>query len=221
MEFVIQVCASESEIKRRLEESAYDIPYELIGADWDYTIVFDEVDEQIVDLLFDELDDIIYGVGELSLAETFVRDATEREIKVAVAESCTGGMLAAAITDVPGASAVLYEGIIAYSNDAKIDRLGVKVSTLGVKGAVSEDTAAEMAEGLLSANVDLGISTTGIAGPTGDKTGKPVGLVCIAVSGGGTTDVYRNIYKGDRFTIRNKAKNCALFYALKHVNKYN
>lgn len=125
-----------------------------------------------------------------------------KHITVSCAESCTGGLLAAAFTDVPGISAVFYEGVVTYANKAK-ERLGVKRETLRNFGAVSENTALEMAEAIRKrAETDIGLSTTGIAGPGGGTPEKPVGLVYCAISSEKETRVYRLNLSGSRDEIR-------------------
>ncbi|MBO5897219.1 MAG: CinA family protein [Clostridia bacterium] len=102
---------------------------------------------------------------------------------LALAESCTGGWLSKIVTDVSGASAVYKGGICSYSNEVKMSLLGVKEETLAQHGAVSEQTARQMAEGVKKAlNTDIGVGITGIAGPTSDNTSKPVGLIYVAVA---------------------------------------
>ena len=106
-----------------------------------------------------------------------------RKLTIATAESCTGGLVAAALTEIPGSSEVIDRGFVTYSNDAKRAMLGVKASTLESFGAVSKETAMQMAVGALEeADVDLAVSITGIAGPGGATPGKPVGLVHFAVA---------------------------------------
>lgn len=184
----------------------------------DATVTFDEISEdEFLDLL-DALDEYVYAEEPLSLEENFVRFAESNGISVATAESCTGGMIASSIVNVSGASNVFFEGMVTYNNLSKVNRLGVSAETLDSFGAVSEETATEMANGLLSENVDFGISTTGIAGPTGGSFEKPVGLVYIGLSYKDLAPVaYRFIFDGDRTTVRTSAKNAALFYAWKYL----
>ncbi len=119
---------------------------------------------------------------DVSAAETLVRELHERSLTIAAAESCTGGMIAAMITSVPGASNVFHCGMVTYSNDMKEKMLGVKKETLVRFSAVSGETAAEMAKGArLFSGADIAVSVTGNAGPEPSE-GKPVGEVWIAVS---------------------------------------
>lgn len=126
----------------------------------------------------------------------------------ACAESCTGGLLAAAMTSLPGSSAWFDRGFVTYSNIAKMQQLNVNAETLDRFGAVSEETAIEMAAGVLDAapGVFLSISTTGIAGPDGGTPGKPVGMVCFGFSQraaqGVTTRAVTKVFEGDRTQIR-------------------
>ena len=117
-----------------------------------------------------------------ALAAAVVRAARAAGLRITLAESCTGGMVAAALTDVPGASAVLDRAVVCYSNDAKQALLGVHADTLEAHGAVSEAVAAEMAEGaLVRAGADLSVAVTGIAGPGGSEH-KPEGRVCFGIA---------------------------------------
>ncbi|MCH7806739.1 MAG: nicotinamide-nucleotide amidohydrolase family protein [Proteobacteria bacterium] len=117
----------------------------------------------------------------LDLASELVALCTEKKIIAATAESCTGGLVAAAITEIPGASECLKGGFVSYSDDMKTRMLGVSVQTLEAAGAVSEEVAREMAKGALkAASADFGVAITGIAGPGGGSPEKPVGLVHFA-----------------------------------------
>ena len=125
-------------------------------------------------------------------------------LTLATAESCTGGLIAAALTAMAGSSAVVMAGFVTYSNTAKMRMLGVGEAALAADGAVSERVAREMAEGALArAEVDLALSCTGIAGPGGATPGKPVGLVFIGCARrGAATRVERHVFPGDRMGVR-------------------
>lgn len=139
-----------------------------------------------------------------------------KELSVTTAESCTGGLLAGKILDVSGASAVYNEGYITYSNESKSKLIGVEESTLEKYGAVSKETAMEMAVGAaLKANADMAIVTTGIAGPGGGSEDKPVGLVFIAVYLSGEVVYGKYLFEGDRASVRNQAVKSAIELAIK------
>jgi len=130
----------------------------------------------------------------------------ERHLTLALAESCTGGLLAARLTDVAGASAFLERGYVAYSNKSKTELLGVPAVLIESKGAVSEEVAAAMAAGARRAGgTDIGVAITGIAGPDGGTTDKPVGLVFLALDGAAGTRVRRAHFPGDRSRVRYQA----------------
>ena len=134
-------------------------------------------------------------------------------LKLALAESCTGGMIAASITDVSGSSAVLERGYVTYSNQSKIDCLGVSKATLANHGAVSAETAKEMAAGALNnSRADIALSVTGIAGPDGGTTEKPVGLVYFGLARRNLQNVqtFTAKFEGDRHEIRQNAAQFAL-----------
>jgi PncC family amidohydrolase len=130
---------------------------------------------------------------------------------LAVAESCTGGLIAHRITNTPGASACFVGGVVAYSNEVKEALLGVAHEDLERHGAVSEPVARQMAEGVRSTmRTDYGIGVTGVAGPGGGTEEKPVGLVYIAVADGNATVVTRNLFTGDREQVKSQAADRAL-----------
>jgi len=120
----------------------------------------------------------LFASALIESAEELLQICKERQLTITTAESCTGGLLAAVLTEVPGSSKVFERGIVTYSNEAKQQMLGVTPATIDVYGAVSTECAEEMAKGALAhASVDLAVSITGIAGPTGAVPGKPIGLV--------------------------------------------
>ena len=128
----------------------------------------------------------------------------QRDWRLVVAESCTGGLITACLTEVPGSSAVVERGFVTYSNQAKIDLLGVPEPLILKHGAVDQGVAAAMAAGALArANADIAVSATGIAGPGGGSAAKPVGLVYIGVAGGGANPTARpHQFDGDRTAVR-------------------
>jgi nicotinamide-nucleotide amidase len=135
----------------------------------------------------------------------------ERGLTLALAESCTGGLLASRLTDVPGVSAVLERAFVTYANRAKVEELGVDEDLLEAHGAVSEEVASAMAAGAMAAaRADVGVGITGIAGPEGGTAEKPVGLVYVAISGAAGTRVRRNLFPGGRGRVRHQATQVAL-----------
>ncbi|MDR3136374.1 MAG: CDP-diacylglycerol--glycerol-3-phosphate 3-phosphatidyltransferase [Coriobacteriales bacterium] len=144
--------------------------------------------------------------GIFALAQSVLALAQEHPVSLGSAESCTGGMVAASLTAVPGASAVFKGSIVSYANEVKEHNLGVESATLGHYGAVSEQTAVEMAVGALTVlKVDVAVSITGIAGPEGGSPDKPVGTVWIAVAAPDTIQTRLNLFNGDRQQIRQQA----------------
>ena len=128
--------------------------------------------------------------------------------RVCCAESCTGGMITAALTASPGSSSVLSRGFVTYSNQSKIDMLGVKLKTLELHGAVSGQTVSEMASGAITASngeADYAIAVSGVAGPDGGNKEKPVGLVYICIlKKGEVGEIKKYIFKGDRHSVRHQ-----------------
>ena len=146
------------------------------------------------------------------LSETVLGICREARLRLATAESCTGGMVAAALTDIAGSSDVVERGFVTYSNEAKTELLGVPAPMIAAHGAVSAQVATAMAQGVLArAPVDLAVSVTGIAGPGGATSGKPVGLVYFGIMRkGGECRVERHNYQGERAAIRSAATERAL-----------
>lgn len=145
---------------------------------------------------------MIFPDNLVKQAETILAEARQKKIRIATAESCTGGLICGLLTEIPGSSDVVDRGYVTYSNRAKEELLGVPPATLAAHGAVSPETAKAMAEGAENrANVEAAVAVTGIAGPDGGTDEKPVGLVYVAVRVAGKTTV-----KECRFGIRPRAE---------------
>jgi nicotinamide-nucleotide amidase len=147
-----------------------------------------------------------------ALAQKVISVYTAQKLKLVTAESCTGGLIAGALTDISGSSAVVERGFVTYSNDAKMEVLGVDSLALEQFGAVSSEVAAQMARGALEfSHADVAVSVTGIAGPDGGSAEKPVGLVYFGLATrGGTVMHYKCNFAGDRENVRIQAVSEAL-----------
>ena len=169
---------------------------------------------KIVKKLYNRISEFIIGEDDERIENTIYEclNSGKKALTISTAESCTGGMIASKLIEVPGISENFIEGIVSYSNEAKIKRLKVKKETLEKYGAVSEEVAREMLAGL---NTDIGISTTGIAGPGGGSKDKPVGLVYIGIKVKDEVKVFKRELKGDRNKIRQRAMMHALYNLLK------
>ena len=155
--------------------------------------------------------DLVVGVGERKLEEVVAELLRERKRTIGVAESITGGLIASRLTDVPGSSAYLLAGVVAYANDAKVKALGVSPESLASHGAVSEPVARQMAEGIRrAAGADIGLATTGIAGPDGGSAEKPVGTLWLALADGAGTIAHRYQLMTDRARNKELASQLAL-----------
>ena len=175
--------------------------------------------EQAADRLAGPLGHHVYGRGDADLAGELLRECRARGWHLAIAESCTGGMLGERITAVPGSSDVFTGGVIAYADRIKED-FGVPGRILAAHGAVSEETAAAMAEAARDRfGVDLAVSVTGIAGPAGGSGEKPVGLVCGGIAGPGHIESFRMRFPGSRRDIRARACQFALWKAWLRVKE--
>jgi nicotinamide-nucleotide amidase len=153
----------------------------------------------------------IFGTDSTTLEQTVGNLLLENKMHIAIAESCTGGALSSRITDVPGSSEYYLGGVVSYSNESKISLLGVTPDTVAYHGAVSPQTAVEMAKAVRAKfSADIGISTTGIAGPAGGSAEKPVGLVFIAISGPYGDEYVENRFTGQRTAIKSRTVNAAL-----------
>ena len=161
--------------------------------------------------------DYIYANADQSLAKTVVDLLNSLGKTLSVAESITGGMIASSIVDIAGASSVLHEGIVSYTNHSKSSRLGINPHFIDEHGAVSQQVALNMAQGLRQNGCDVAISTTGFAGPTADDG--QVGLCYVGISTEKGVSVYKNVFSGDRNSIRAQAANTALYLVHKTITK--
>lgn len=160
----------------------------------------------------------LYALDEETLQEVLVARLRHRGDTVAVAESCTGGLLGKRLTDVPGSSATFLGGVIAYANEVKVRELSVDAAVLEGHGAVSEPVAAAMAQGVrVRFGSTWGVSITGIAGPDGGSADKPVGTVWIGVDGPDGTKAHRSIWPGSRPEIRARAAQAAMYQLHRRV----
>ncbi len=167
--------------------------------------------EELARLLREALPGRIFSEDGHELPQVVTDLLRERSLTLALAESCTGGLLSARLTDVPGVSAVLERAVVSYANRAKVEALGVDAALLERHGAVSEEVAAAMAAGVMKAAAsDVAVAITGIAGPDGGTKDKPVGLVFVATCGAAGTLVRRNHFPGGRELIRQQATQVAL-----------
>ncbi len=155
----------------------------------------------------------VYGEGDADLAAVVLERLGSEQLHLAIAESCTGGVLGARLTSVPGASRVFTGGVVAYGNEVKLQLLGVSADDLAVHGAVSEPVARQMARGVRRAtDADAAIAITGIAGPDGGSPQKPVGTVWIAISWKDSERAFHMVLPGDREDVRARAAQYALDY---------
>jgi len=166
----------------------------------------EDIIEPVVEEIRKRFGDAVYSDDNSSLPEVAARLLLEKKKTVSVAESCTGGLLSAKLTDIPGISAVFERCIVTYSNRSKVEELGVRQETLDKYGAVSNETAREMAEGIRRVSgSDIGVSITGIAGPGGGSAEKPVGTVYIALADKNGSKAQKLELWGGRERIRNVA----------------
>ena len=162
--------------------------------------------EPISNEIKSRLKEKVYGEDDTTIEDEVAKILVDNNLTIAVAESCTGGMVAADLINYPGISSVFMEGCVTYSNEAKMMTLNVKKETLNTVGAVSEQCAKEMSEGVAARhNTNIGLSTTGIAGPEGGSEDKPVGLVYMGITINNKTIVKKYIFNGNRQQIRSRA----------------
>ncbi len=166
----------------------------------------DEILNDAINKIKNRIADYIYSYEDETIEEVVFKILKKNKMKVAFCESCTGGLISSKFTRIPGASEVFDRAYITYSNLSKMEDLGVSKDTLDKYGAVSKETALEMAKGLLNkTSVDVALSVTGIAGPSGGTETKPVGLVYIGICTKDSSKVVESLFGGDRVSIQNRA----------------
>lgn len=176
--------------------------------------------EELAAKVLNAVGEYVFGVDDEQLEKSIARLLIDKGLTISAAESCTAGMLAARLTDIPGSSRYFVGGVVAYSNDIKTGILGVPRETLALHGAVSEQTAVAMAKGVQNlTGSDLGIAVTGIAGPGGATPDKPVGLVYGALTTGDETICRRFQLPGERIGVRVGTVNSALNMVKRYLEK--
>jgi nicotinamide-nucleotide amidase len=176
--------------------------------------------DELVARVRTELKHSVFTEGEESLEEVVGRILTDKALTLSVAESCTGGLIGKILTDVPGSSTYFRGGVVCYSNEMKADLLGVNETVLETHGAVSQEVAHQMAEGVrVVSRSDFGLSVTGVAGPGGGSNEKPVGLIFMGLSTLGGTEVKRLNLSPPRGTIRMRAARYALDWLRRELTK--
>lgn len=152
--------------------------------------------------------------------QELIRSLRDQKLTVGFAESCTGGALSAFLTEQPGISDIFLGSVVSYSNEAKVDLLGVRRDTLMQEGAVSESVDRQMAHGVRrQLKTDWSVAITGIAGPTGGTPGKPVGTVCFAIVGPGFEDSRKELFSGDRKAIQHASVDLAVLWLCQALKK--
>ncbi len=172
--------------------------------------------ESVRAYVYNALADNIYSADDIQLPVLASQLLKINDKTLAVAESITGGEISSMLASVPGISSHFYEGIVSYNIGSKINRLNVRKNTLASHGAISRETAYEMVQGLVVPPVNIGLATTGLAGPNADEN-KPVGLVYIGVGAGDFITVFEKNLTGNRNTIRKATANLALFYLIRYL----
>ena len=160
----------------------------------------------MIEMLKSRIGQYIYYVGNKNIEEIVIEKLKEKNLTVSSSESCTGGMFGETITKYPGSSEIFQTSLVTYSNESKANILGVSKKTLDSYGAVSEETAGEMAIGTNTVSKSpICVSVTGIAGPGGGSSDKPVGTVCFGIYHRGRLNTYKKLFKGDRNSIRKQS----------------
>lgn len=193
------------------------IEIKIIGKGKTRVYVENQINE-IIKIITDEFNEFIFGYDNVPVEEVVFKLLNQRNLKLGLCESCTGGLISSRFTAIPGASNVLDRAIVTYSNQAKMDELGVKAEILDEFGAVSSETAFAMAKGLLDqTNLDIVLSITGIAGPGGGSIEKPVGLVYICIMDRTNHKIIKSNFSGNRIKIQTRAATKGFFEIIKYL----
>ncbi len=167
------------------------------------------------------LGEFVYAIDDETMEEVVGRELKSRGLSVATAESCTGGLVASRLTDVAGSSEYVKGGVVSYTDEVKAEVLGVSRALLAREGAVSEPVARAMAEGVRQKlGTDIGVSTTGLAGPGGGTEGTPVGTVFVAIAGSEGTQAEKYLFTGKRGQIKFRASQAALAMLRGYIKRY-
>ncbi len=208
---------------KKISENAFHYDIDEHYNDFLLKITFNDsitnaVANQIEDVLSSKLKDYIYSRKNEKIAKCLFDLIKQNQALLSVGESFTGGGIVKSLIEISGASEILYEGVVAYSNQAKMDRLGVSFQTLLDYGSVSKETVTEMVKGLLKTDrCNIALATTGVAGPSKDEKGNPVGLCYIGVGSEYSVEVHQFNLSGDRNEITRSAINIALFVCYKYL----
>lgn len=220
---IVKICGlPKSEILKRLEAfNASGVEFEVDEDCLDAKITMttpraNKGFEQVKCAVYNAFEKEVYSATDAPLKDLVAYFLKLNGRTLGVAESLTGGEICSELISVEGISKNFYEGIVCYNSNSKAERLGVSPQTLAKYGAISRQTAYEMVKGIAVDPVDIGLATTGLAGPGSDE-GKPVGLVYIAVGAGEFILVFERRFKGNRNQIRKSAVNVALFYLLRYL----
>lgn len=181
-----------------------------------------ELLKPVVENLSNRLKNYVIGYGNKTIISSTIDQIVNEKLTVSLAESCTGGMIASELVNFSGASTFFHSSYVTYSNEAKINALGVKQATLDTFGAVSSETCKEMVEGLyLKTQSDICLAVTGIAGPNGGTKEKPVGLVYIGLTFKGVTTIHKHQFTGSRYVIRRRTLLASMGWIHKAINNLN
>jgi nicotinamide-nucleotide amidase len=202
---------SEKLLSEELKAISEEINFNIDNSSGDITLTLSNSQEEVEEKINYKFSEYTYGIDNDTLENTVGSLLKKHKLKLSVAESCTGGELSSRLTDTPGSSDYFLGGVVCYSNEAKNKLINVSKKTLLQQGAVSVATALEMASGVRCLlDADIGISVTGIAGPSGGTLHKPTGLVFIALSSKFSNICERYKFEGSRKDIKTKSTNNAL-----------